>query len=212
MRNIPRHNRQTCSATPFSAYTEGLRIAIFGGTFDPIHEAHLAVAREAARGCGIDQVLLIPAGQPPHKNNLERTPFEHRYRMVELACAGDPLFVPSRLEQGDRKSYSIDTIERIPLRNGDSLHFIIGADAFAEIQTWRRWQNVVAKVEFIVVSRPGHDYEIPAGARVHRLDTVSLTTSSTAIRQQLARGLRPPGLPDSVWNYIQDHRLYTLNK
>ena len=185
-----------------------MRIAIFGGTFDPIHDAHLAVAREAVGRCRLDRVLLIPAGQPPHKNNLARTPFEDRFRMVQLACLGVPALEPSRLEEADRKSYSIDTIERIPLAHGDTLHFIIGADAFAEIQTWRRWHDVVQRVEFIVVSRPGHDYEAPEGARIHRLDTLHLATSSTAIREALSRGLRPPGLPEPVWQYIQEHRLY----
>ena len=189
-----------------------MRLAIFGGTFDPIHDAHLAVAREAARSCGLDRILLIPAGQPPHKDNIARTPFEHRFRMAQLACADDPLLQPSRLEQGSQKSYSIDTIERIQIEDGDSLHFIIGADAFAEIQTWRRWRDVLARVEFIVVSRPGHDYEVPEGARIHRLDTVHFVTSSTSIREQLARGLRPSGLPDAVYQYILDHRLYTLIK
>jgi nicotinate-nucleotide adenylyltransferase len=212
-----RRNGQTCSVAPlfrdaFTTYTESLRIAIFGGTFDPIHDAHLAVAREAASRCRLDRVLMIPAAQPPHKKNIERTPFVHRYRMVELACAGDPVLTPSRLEEGERKSYSIDTIERIPLAAGDSLHFIIGADAFAEIQTWHRWRDVVARVEFIVVSRPGHDYEIPPGSRIHRLDTMHLATSSTAIREQLAQGARPAGLPDLVWNYIRTQGLYTLNR
>ena len=193
-----------------------MKIAIFGGTFDPIHNAHLAVAREAAEKRHLDRILMIPAGQPPHKNNLARTPFEDRYRMVQLACDGDARLEPSRLEEADRKSYSINTIERIPLAHGDTLHFIIGADAFAEIATWRRWQDVLHKVDFIVVSRPGHDYAIPAGARVHRLDTMQLQTSSTAIREQLAQGQRPEGLPDRVWQYIQSHQLYrpavTLNR
>jgi nicotinate-nucleotide adenylyltransferase len=185
-----------------------LRIAIFGGTFDPIHEAHLTIAQEAAQRFALDRVLMIPAGQPPHKNNLARTPFEHRYRMVELACQNHPPLEPSRLEQADRKSYSIDTIERIPLEAEDFLFFIIGADAFADISTWHRWRDVIASVEFIVVSRPGHDYAIPEGARVHRLDTVYLTTSSTAIRNKLAEGHRPAGLPEDVWNYIRENHLY----
>jgi nicotinate-nucleotide adenylyltransferase len=185
---------------------------MFGGTFDPIHDAHLAVAREAARSCDLDLVLMIPGGQPPHKNNAARTPFEHRFQMVKLACAGNPLLEPSRLEEGDRKSYSIDTVERIPLTPGDSLHFIIGADAFAEIQTWRRWQDVLSRVEFIVVSRPGHSYDIPPGARIHRLDTLRLSTSSTAIREEIERGRRPAGLADAVWNYIHAHGLYTLRR
>jgi nicotinate-nucleotide adenylyltransferase len=181
---------------------------MFGGTFDPIHEAHLTIALEAARRFALDRVLIIPAGQPPHKNNLSRTPFEHRYRMVELACRDHPPMEPSRLEEADRKSYSIDTIERIELASDDSLFFIIGADAFAEISTWHRWRDVIAGVEFIVVSRPGHEYVIPEGARVHRLDAVYLTTSSTAIRKQLADGNRPAGLPEAVWNYIRENHLY----
>jgi nicotinate-nucleotide adenylyltransferase len=185
-----------------------LRIAIFGGTFDPIHAAHVSVAEEAARQFALDRVLIIPAAQPPHKTNIARTPFEHRYQMVELACADHAPLEPSRLEEDARVSYSIDTIERIPLAPGDTLYFIIGADAFAEIRTWRRWQDVVAHVDFIVVSRPGHQYDIPTGARVHRLDTLQMKTSSTEIRKQLALGNRPDGLPDSVWNYIREKGLY----
>ena len=104
-----------------------MRTAIFGGTFDPIHSAHLEMARQAADQFGLDRVLFIPAGNPPHKH--ADTPFEHRYRMVELACAADPRFVASRLEEGDQKSYSIHTIERVKADNGE-VFFIIGSDAF----------------------------------------------------------------------------------
>ena len=130
-----------------------MRRAIFGGTFDPIHHAHLVVAREAADAFSLDQVLFIPAANPPHKE--AGTPYEHRYKMVELACSEDPRFSPSRLEEESRKSYSIYTIERVKAMGGD-VFFVIGADAFAEIQTWFRWQEVVREVEFIVVTRPGH--------------------------------------------------------
>ena len=88
-----------------------MRRAIFGGTFDPIHRAHLVVAREAADIFSLDQVLFIPAANPPHKE--AGTPYEHRYKMVELACAEDPRFSASRLEEEARKSYSIYTIERV---------------------------------------------------------------------------------------------------
>src|SRR5258708_553097 len=112
-----------------------LRTAIFGGTFDPIHNAHLTVAREAADQFALDCVLFVPAAHPPHKSEAGVTPYEHRYRMVELACAGHPGFVPSRLEEGLDKSYSIRTIERVKatLAPGDQLFFLIGADAFADI-------------------------------------------------------------------------------
>jgi nicotinate-nucleotide adenylyltransferase len=182
-----------------------MKTAIFGGTFDPIHRAHLVVAREAAEAFGLDRVLFIPAANPPHKE--AGTPYEHRYRMVELACAGQERFVPSRLEAGLQKSYSIHTIERVKAMGGD-VYFIIGADAFAEIATWYRWEDVVRETEFIVVTRPGHRYECPAGARVHRLETVALPVSSSEIRQQLARGEIPAELPEAVAKYIRANGLY----
>ena len=185
-----------------------MKRAIFGGTFDPIHRAHLVVAREAADAFSLDQILFIPAANPPHKE--AGTPYEHRYRMVELACKEDPRFSPSRLEEEARKSYSIYTIERVKaIDNGiGEVFFVIGADAFAEIQTWFRWQDVVREVEFIVVTRPGHQYLSPPGARVHRLDTVALPVSSSEIRAALARGEMPAELPKEVAEYIRTNGLY----
>jgi len=185
------------------------RVAIFGGTFDPIHCAHLTVAREAAAQFGLDRVLFVPAGRPPHKVELAAS-FEHRYRMVQLACAGDSRFEPSRIEEGDQPSYSIDTILKVrsSLRPGDRLFFLIGADAFAELDSWRRAEEVVALVEFIVVTRPGHEIKSVAGARVHRLETVALPVSSSEIRQKLAAREDPAELPPAVLRYIREHRLY----
>jgi nicotinate-nucleotide adenylyltransferase len=182
-----------------------MRRAIFGGTFDPIHRAHLVVAREAADAFALDQVLFIPAANPPHKE--AGTPYEHRYKMVELACREDSRFSPSRLEEEPQKSYSIYTIERVKVMGGD-VFFLIGADAFAEIQTWFRWQDVVREVEFIVVTRPGHQYLSPPGARVHRLETVALPVSSSEIRAALARGETPAELPQAVLEYIRNNGLY----
>jgi nicotinate-nucleotide adenylyltransferase len=182
-----------------------MKRAIFGGTFDPIHCAHLIVAREAADAFALDQVLFIPAANPPHKE--AGTPYEDRIKMVELACNDDPRFVPSRLEEDSRKSYSIYTIERVKALGGE-VFFVIGADAFAEIQTWFRWQDVVRDVEFIVVTRPGHHYESPPGARVHRLETVALPVSSSEIRAALARGETPSQLPKRVAEYIRANGLY----
>ena len=186
------------------------RIAVFGGTFDPIHSAHLVVAREALRAFDLDQILFVPASRPPHKSGSTEAAYEHRYRMIELACQEEPSFVASRLEQGEAKSYSIVTIEKLRagLTPADRLFFLIGADAFAEITTWHRWRDVLAAIEFIVVTRPGHDYDAPAGARVHRLETVALPVSSSSIRDQLAAGGAPPELPEPVLDYIRQHGLY----
>ena len=182
-----------------------MKTAIFGGTFDPIHSAHLEMARQAADQFALDRVLFIPAGNPPHKH--ADTPFEHRFRMVQLACTADPRFVASRLEEGKQKSYSIDTIERVKADSGE-VFFIIGSDAFAEIETWRRWQDVIHAVEFIVAARPGHQIVSPPGARVRRLETVELPVSSSEIRDALARGETPPELPLAVADYIRANGLY----
>src|ERR1700681_1408415 len=176
-----------------------MRTGIFGGTFDPIHSAHLEMARRAADQFRLDRGRFIPAGNPPHKH--ADTPFEHRSRMVELACAGDTRFVASRLEEGDQKSFSNHTINRVKADDGE-VFFIIGADAFAEIQTWHRWEEVIGAVTFIVVARPGHRIAVPPGARVERLETVELPVSSSEIRDALARGEAPHDLPEAVAAYI----------
>jgi nicotinate-nucleotide adenylyltransferase len=187
-----------------------LRIAIFGGTFDPVHYAHLAIAREAARVFDLSRVLFVPASQPPHKSSATWASYEDRYRMVELACQGEPLFEASRLEADQQWSYSIDTIERVraTLAPADELFFLIGADAFAEIESWHRWRDVVREAEFIVVARPGHSYAIPPGARVGRLDTLALPVSSSEIRAQLAAGESPAELPRAVLEYARQRGLY----
>jgi nicotinate-nucleotide adenylyltransferase len=187
-----------------------LRLAIFGGTFDPIHNAHLVIAREAVRACGLEKVLFVPASTPPHKSGVTHAGYEHRYRMVELACRGEPMFEPSRLEEGERQSYSIYTIEKVlsSLASGDRLFFLIGADAFAEIQTWRRWQDVLQSVEFVIASRPGHSYTIPPGVVAHRLETLALDVSSSDIRGKLAAGRDDVAVPPAVLDYIRKHGLY----
>jgi len=187
-----------------------LRLALFGGTFDPVHAAHLTVAREAADRFALDRVMFIPNAHPPHKGGTVIASYEDRMRMVELACAADPRLEASRLEEGAAKSYSILTIEKVreKIQPQDQLFFLIGSDAFAELCSWYRWQDVVAAVEFIVAARPGHQYSIPEGARVLRLDTLALPASSSAIRTALARGEPVPELPPEVAAYIRDHGLY----
>lgn len=188
----------------------GLRIAIFGGTFDPIHNAHIRIAREAADSFSLDRVLFVTSGRPPHKTGMATTAFEHRHRMVELACQGDPRFVPSSLEQGRGKSYSIRTIRKVraTLSAGDRLFFLIGADAFAEIGSWYKSDEVVRSVEFIVVSRPGYTYPVPEGAIVHRLETLALPVSSSRIRSDFQQGQNAAELPLEVARYAEHHGLY----
>src|SRR5579872_1344244 len=164
-----------------------MRVALFGGTFDPIHNAHLAVAAAAAGQFHLDSVIFVPAAHPPHKSGVTHAPYEDRVRMAELACRDHPGFAVSRLEEGTARSYSIDTIGKVRagLQPQDELFFILGADAFAEIRTWYRWREVASAVIFLVVSRPGHAYDVPAETRVERLDTLELTLSSSDIRRSL---------------------------
>jgi nicotinate-nucleotide adenylyltransferase len=187
-----------------------LRLAIFGGTFDPIHQAHLAIAREATERCRLDRVLLVPAANPPHKTGVTHARYEDRLRMAEIACHGLAHLEVSRLEEGTQWSYSIDTIEKVKARMapGGELFFVIGADAFADIRTWKRWQDVARAVCFLVVSRPGVRYEAPQEVRLERLDTLELAISSPEIRRELAAGRRPPEVPRAVLDYILEHGLY----
>ena len=186
-----------------------MKIAMFGGTFDPVHRGHLTIAAEAASTFSLNQVLFIPAANPPHKSTT--TSYEDRYQMVEFACAEDLRFVPSRLEADlTQKSYSIDTVERLmmTLKTRIPPMFIIGADALGELTTWHRWQDLVAAVEFIVVARPGHIIVPPPKARVHRLETLALPVSSSEIRRVLRSGNGAVELPPRVLDYIRQHHLY----
>jgi nicotinate-nucleotide adenylyltransferase len=187
-----------------------VRLAIFGGTFDPIHRAHLEIARKAADQFHLDQVLLVPAAQPPHKGGAAHASYEHRVRMAELAVSGDRRVEVSRLEEAPTRSYSIRTIEKVRagMAPEDELFFIIGADAFSEIRTWHRWTDVARAVCFIVVSRPGSKYETPPGIRLERLEDLDLRISSSEIRAALAAGARPEAVPERVIAYIEAHGLY----
>ena len=197
-----------------------MKIALFGGTFDPIHNGHLAVAREAADRVELDRVLFIPSGRPPHKNHGPQATYEDRFGMVELACRYDRRFEASRLEDpaelGDGKTYSIDTIEKVR-RNvdpEDSLFFLIGQDAFDELSIWHRLEDVVRQIEFIVAARPNAAPPVePEGtaalARHQHLDGIEILTSATQLRAEMARGENiDVSLPPEVGDYIRQHRLY----
>jgi nicotinate-nucleotide adenylyltransferase len=190
------------------------RICIFGGTFDPIHAAHLRIAEEACRKYSLTRVLFVPAGNPPHKESAGLAPYEDRYAMVDIACRPYPAFEASRLEGGEERSYTVDTIRRFRSETvGDfQLFFLIGADAFDELETWKGWQELLSLTEFIVVARPESEYRVPAGARVHRLDGLALPVSSSTIRARLAAGKATPELPAEVRAFIETHELYSFGK
>jgi nicotinate-nucleotide adenylyltransferase len=153
--------------------------------------------------------LFIPAANPPHKSSGPLASYEDRFKMVELACWCDARFEASRLEECVAKSYSIHTIESVSTAEPEAeLFFLIGADAFAEIATWYRWQDVLSSVTFVVVSRPGATYRIPPGGRVLRLEHIDLPTSSSEIRGLLKNGSGEAPVPAVVAEYIRQHALY----
>lgn len=197
------------------------RIGILGGTFDPIHFGHLAIAEEARVALRLDRVLLIPAGRQPLKPNQPAAGAEHRLAMVRLACAGNPAFVASDIEiRRPGPSYTVTTLEALHAAGEDELHFIIGADALADFSRWYAAQRILALAQIVVVLRPGVELEIDrleAGvpgirARLALLEGPNMDLSSSEIRRRLSTG-RPIRYltPDAVVRYIDEHRLYRAN-
>jgi nicotinate-nucleotide adenylyltransferase len=137
------------------------RIALFGGSFDPIHSGHLAIARAADRRFNFDEMHFIPASRPPHKLKQHMAPFPHRFAMVALACSEHPHFVPSVAEAGDDFSgaqlhYSVDTVRYFRhTYHGDRIYFMIGADAFLDIPMWKEYETLLGLCDFVVANRPG---------------------------------------------------------
>jgi len=199
-------------------------IGILGGTFDPIHIAHLAVAEEARESLGLDQVLFIPAGQPPHKPDQAVTPGDERLAMIELAIAGNPAFAASRIEL-DREgpSYTVDTLralraERAAAGASTDLVFIVSSEAFAAFATWREPRQVLELATIAVAPRDGFPdatreavvREFPEHAdRVVFLDGPRLRLSASDLRERAGAGRSLRYLvPDAVAAHIEDHALY----
>jgi nicotinate-nucleotide adenylyltransferase len=137
-----------------------MNIGLFGGTFDPVHKGHLAVARAAADRFRLGKVHFIPAAMPPHRKDERITSFHHRYAMLALATAGDKRFLPSLAEapaESNQPSFTIDTVRRFQqtAAKSDHLFFLIGIDAFQQVAKWHRAEDLLREIDFIVVSRPG---------------------------------------------------------
>ncbi len=212
-------------------------LGIFGGTFDPIHCGHLALARELREGLGFSAVRFIPAGDPPHRAAPVATP-AHRLAMVELAVAEHPcLEVDSREIRRTGRSYTVPTLEELRLEDpARPLGLIVGADAFLGLPTWRRWRELFDLAHVVVVARPGVALDdalppelaqewsqrfsrdaaaltsAPAGALILQ-STTAHPISASAIRAQLAHGEAGIAavrglLPAAVLAYIDRNQLY----
>ncbi|HEY2271709.1 MAG TPA: nicotinate-nucleotide adenylyltransferase [Jatrophihabitantaceae bacterium] len=189
------------------------RVGIMGGTFDPIHHGHLVAASEVAALYNLDEVIFVPTGEPWQKVEREVSPAEHRYLMTVIATASNPRFWVSRVDI-DRTgpTYTIDTIVDIAgQRPGAELFFITGADALAQILSWKRAEDALRMAHFVGVTRPGYDLSddhLPIDS-VHLLDVPAMAISSSDCRARVADG-RPVWylVPDGVVQYINKHRLY----
>jgi nicotinate-nucleotide adenylyltransferase len=212
-----------------------MRIGLLGGSFNPVHHAHLRIASEAQHACQLDRVIFIPAADPPHKPVAGDISFECRSKMVAMAIAGRPAFEISTIEaERGGKSYSIDTIrafrDRFP---DDDLFFIIGGDSFLEIGLWHRYAEIFSSCNLIVVERPGcriidplealpaavrslFTFNRETGCLTHAAGTMTyfitgspLELSSTEIRRLAAAGADITRyVPPDVAAYISQQRIY----
>ena len=191
--------------------TKTPRIGVMGGTFDPIHHGHLVAASEVAQSFDLDEVIFVPTGEPWQKKRV--TAGEHRYLMTVIATASNPRFTVSRVDL-DREgpTYTIDTLRDLKAeRPGAELYFITGADAIAQILSWRDHAELWDLAHFVAVSRPGHELDtadLPS-ADVSQLEVPALAISSTDCRDRVRNG-NPVWylVPDGVVQYIAKHHLY----
>lgn len=196
------------------------RIGVLGGTFDPIHIAHLAIAEEARTQLGLDKVVFVPAGLPPHKMDVHVSPAEHRLAMVKLAIADNPHFEVSRVDI-DRfgPCYTVDTIAllRKEWEPDVEIYFIMGSDSLADILTWHKPDRLIRLCRIVAVGRPGYRVDMDelerclpgASQRILFINSPQLDVSSSEIQRRVRAGESIKyQVPEAVERYIYEHGLY----
>lgn len=210
-------------------------IGLFGGTFDPVHRGHIQCAKAALAEAAVDTVVFIPSARPPHKKGEYICSFDHRLAMLKIALAPFQHFSISDIEQKrSHPSYTIDTLKifQDSVDRSAKYHFIIGCDAFLEIESWYRWQAVLSQIDFIIVVRPGYNkaelfdllkrnsfkvdsehtavWHNQAGQnRVRLLTTATDDISSTEIKRRMRENLPwNHFVADEVGAYIVNQALY----
>jgi len=200
------------SSTTNASAARRRRLGVMGGTFDPVHHGHLVAASEVAAKFELDEVIFAPTGQPWQKANVSLG--EHRYLMTVIATASNPRFTVSRVDiDRDGPTYTVDTLRDLRAQYPhDELFFISGADAVAQIVSWKDKDELWNLAHFIGVSRPGHELSLSglSDEHVSLLEVPALAISSTDCRSRVSRG-HPVWylVPDGVVQYIAKHRLYT---
>jgi nicotinate-nucleotide adenylyltransferase len=205
-----------------------VRIAILGGTFDPVHNGHLAAAQSVASTFFSEEVHFVPAYQAPHKQAEDATSAFHRFAMVALAIAPFERFRASSIEMETlEKCYTVETLDQMHFANpGAQLVFVMGTDMYQEIETWKDPRRLFSLAHLAVINRPGFPFrgdlaphrvvreneriELPPLPAVFYLPFVEKRISSTALRQACRNGQDVrESLPEAVWTYVQRHKLYS---
>ncbi len=203
---------------PSSIPAMNTRRGLFGGSFDPIHEGHLAAARAAQGSFDLDEVLFMPAAQPPHKLGVGLAPGAHRLEMIRLAIAGEPTWAVSDLElQREGPSFTLDTVRAL----GGDLWLLIGADNLRGLGTWKGIEELLARTHPVIMRREGEPESLPLELieglsesaierlRAGMLDLSPVPGRSTSAREQLHSGIAlPEHVPEAVVQYIHAHGLY----
>lgn len=192
------------------------RIGLFGGTFNPIHCGHVKAAESVQNIFSFDRILFIPSYLPPHKESGDVASAAHRLKMVELALASFDRFFPSSVEIDARgTSYSILTLNKIKeMFPQTEAFFLLGIDAFLEIETWKDYKDVLEQCSFVVMSRPGFRLSeakdiLTEKYKIYLLSINTLDISSSEVRERIRKNQSIEGLvPENVENYIKEKRLY----
>ena len=202
-----------------------MKLGLLGGTFDPIHNGHLAVAEEVKDRLDLNEVLFVPAGQPWLKADTPVSPAEHRVAMVRLAIAGIAYYSTSTMEvEREGPSYTLDTLAKIwhRLGTGDDVYFILGWDGLSQFPRWHAPERIIRLCRLVAVPRPGAtrpdlaslEGSIPGlSERVIMLDKPQVDISASDIRERVTRGVSVTGLvPQVVEDYIREHGLYLTGR
>jgi nicotinate-nucleotide adenylyltransferase len=195
---------------------EKKRIGLFGGTFNPIHCGHVKAAESVQNMFSFDRILFIPSYLPPHKESVDVASAAHRLKMVELALASFDRFFPSSVEIDARgTSYSILTLNKIKeMFPQTEVFFLLGIDAFLEIETWKDYEDVLEQCSFVVMSRPGFRLSeakdiLTEKYKIYLLSINTLDISSSEVRERIRKNQPIEGLvPENVENYIKERSLY----
>lgn len=201
-----------------------VRIGIFGGTFDPIHQGHLIIAEQVVETLDLARVVFVPGGVPPHKEaHTVKASAEDRYEMVERAIQENPRFVADRVEvDAGRTMHSVETVPLVKARyEGDEWFFISGADEVSNLLTWKDPDGLLSEAKMVAATRPGYDIsnlehlarELENFDKIVPVECTRADISSTDIRHRLAEGKSVRYLvPDGVYELIADRGLYGVEK